>query len=106
AIMGIDCHIAVPKGFVVKAKYIEQAKAVAKETGAEIVQTYDPVDAVKNVDIIYTDVWTSMGKEAENEKRLQAFQDYQVNEALIQHAKDDFLFMHCLPAKRREEVTS
>ena len=106
AMMGIHCHIAVPEGYEVKPDFLEKAQQAAIKTGVTIEQTYDPVNAVKDADIIYTDVWTSMGQEAENEIRLKAFQDYQVNEALVKGAKDDYLFMHCLPAKRGEEVTN
>ena len=106
ALMGMDCHVAVPKGYEVKQSMIDQAKQVATQTGAEIIQTHDPKEAVKDADIIYTDVWTSMGFEAEQEVRMKAFSGFQVNEELIKGAKDDFLFMHCLPAKREVEVTS
>ncbi len=106
ALMGMDCHVAVPKGYEVKQTMIDQAKQVATQTGAEIIQTHDPKEAVKDADIIYTDVWTSMGFEAEQEVRMKAFSGFQVNEELIKGAKDDFLFMHCLPAKREVEVTS
>ena len=106
ALMGIDCHVAVPKGYEVKQSVIEKAQQLGIKTGAEIVQTHDPKEAVKDADIIYTDVWTSMGFEDEQEVRMQAFAGFQVNEELVKEAKDDYLFMHCLPAKREVEVTS
>lgn len=106
AMMGIECHVAVPKGYEVKPIFLKKAQEIAKEAGVSIVQTYDQDEAVSNADVIYTDVWTSMGKEVENEKRLAAFSDYQVNEGLITGAKKDYLFLHCLPAKRGEEVTN
>lgn len=106
AIMGIDCHVAIPRGYEVKQSLLDQANEAAKVSGAVIEQTYDPQEAVNDVDIIYTDVWTSMGFEAEEAIRLKAFSNYQVNEELVKGAKDDYLFMHCLPAKREEEVTS
>ena len=69
--------------------------------------TEDPIEAVKDADVIYTDVWTSMGQEKENEERMNAFASkYQVNGELVKHAKEDFIFFHCLPAHRGEEVTS
>lgn len=106
AMMGIDCHVAVPEGYEVKSAYMEKAREMAAKTGVTIEQTYSPETAVKNADMVYTDVWTSMGMETENGVRLQAFKDFQVNESLVQHAKEDYLFMHCLPAKRGEEVTN
>jgi ornithine carbamoyltransferase len=106
AMMGIDCHVAVPEGYEVKPAFLKKAQEVATETGVKIAQTYDPKEAVKGADVIYTDVWTSMGQEAENTVRLKAFADYQVNDTLVADAKKDFLFMHCLPAKRGEEVTN
>ena len=69
--------------------------------------TEDAIEAVKDADVIYTDVWTSMGQEEENEERMKAFASkYQVNGELVKHAKEDFIFLHCLPAHRGEEVTS
>src|SRR5699024_9561429 len=106
AMMGIDCSVAVPEGYEVKTAYLEKAQQYAKSTGATISQTYDPTIAVTEADAIYTDVWTSMGQENENELRKNVFEGYQVNENLVKHAKKDYLFMHCLPAKREEEVTN
>lgn len=106
AIMGIDCYIAVPEGNEVKQSVLKQAQEKAKLSGSSVVQTYDPHEAVKGVDIIYTDVWASMGWEGDKEERLKLFADYQVNEALVAGAKDDYLFMHCLPAIRGEEVAA
>src|SRR5690625_4607832 len=105
AVMGIDCSIAVPKGNELNQEIIDIAKEKAKLTGAQIVQTYDATEAVNGADIIYTDVWASMGWEGDLDARLKAFSDYQVNESLVKGAKEDFMFMHCLPAKRGEEVT-
>lgn len=106
AIMGIDCYIAVPEGNEVKPSVLKQAQEKAKLSGASVIQTYDPSEAVKDVDIIYTDVWASMGWEGDKEERVKTFADYQVNEALVANAKDDYLFMHCLPAIRGEEVSA
>lgn len=106
AIMGIDCYIAVPEGNEVKPEVLERAQKQAKLSGTSVVQTYDPQEAVKGVDIIYTDVWASMGWEGNIDERKDIFANYQVNEALVSGAKDDYLFMHCLPAIRGEEVTA
>ena len=106
ALMGIDCYVATPKEYTVKQHIIDQAIEASALTGAKIIQTNDPKEAVKDADVIYTDVWTSMGFEEEEEIRMKAFADFQVNTELVQDAKDDYLFMHCLPAKREVEVTS
>src|SRR5699024_5953635 len=82
-----------------------KAREMAKTTGVVIEQSYNPESAVKDADMVYTDVWTSMGMETESSVRTRAFKEFQVNETLVQQAKDDYLFMHCLPAKRGEEVT-
>lgn len=106
AIMGIDCYVAVPQGCEIKPQILKNANDRAEKSGAEIIQTYDPHEAVKDADIIYTDVWMSMGWEGDKTARLKQFENFQVNETLIQGAKDDFLFMHCLPAVRGEEVSA
>src|SRR5690625_3742596 len=105
AIMGMDFSIAVPEGNEINPDIAALAKEKATLSGVTIVETCDPKEAVQDADIIYTDVWASMGWEGDLEARLQAFAPYQVNEALVKHAKDNYLFMHCLPAKRGEEVT-
>ncbi|WEZ08218.1 ornithine carbamoyltransferase [Priestia flexa] len=104
--MGIDCSIGCPSGYEPKEFVTEYAKKVASETGATITITENPVKAVQNADAIYADVWTSMGQEEEAKKRLEVFASYQVNDELVQHAKSDYLFLHCLPAHREEEVTA
>lgn len=106
ATMGIDCSIGVPEGYEVNSEILERAKAIAKESGAVIEQTYDPKQAVENADFVYTDVWTSMGWEAEEADRTEVFADYQINKELVKHAKADYLFFHCLPAERGKEVTA
>ncbi len=104
--VGLDIAIAAPKGYEPQAEMVELAKAIAKDTGSVVTVTNDPVEAVKNSDAIYTDVWASMGQEAEAIKRLNDFAGFQVNAELVQHAKADYIFMHCLPAHREEEVTT
>lgn len=104
AIMGMDCTVATPKGYEVEEKIFALAKEKSKASGAVIEKTTDPIEAVTQADFIYTDVWTSMGFEKETNERLQAFTKFQVNNQLIKHAKEDYFFMHCLPAHRGEEV--
>lgn len=106
AIMGIDCSVASPQDYRVDAEILRRVKEKAKQTGAVIELTTDPYKAVENADVIYTDVWTSMGWKEESANRLEKFTDYQVNQALVKHAKADFSFFHCLPAHRGEEVTA
>lgn len=104
--VGLDIAIAAPKGYEPKTEMVELAQAIAKDSGSMVTVTNDPVEAVKNSDAIYTDVWASMGQEAEAIKRLNDFEGFQVNADLVQHAKADYIFMHCLPAHREEEVTT
>ncbi|WP_080847287.1 ornithine carbamoyltransferase [Cytobacillus gottheilii] len=104
--LGLNITIACPKGYEPQQNVLELAKEFAQKSGAEIAVSNDVQESVKNADVIYTDVWTSMGQEAENEKRLKIFKDYQVNEELMALAKQDSLFLHCLPAHRGEEVTA
>ncbi len=94
--------LAVPEGYDPNPEIL----ANARKTGvSEITVHHDPKEAVKNADVVYTDVWASMGQEAEAAKRKQIFQPFQVNEALMKYARPDTYFMHCLPAHRNEEVT-
>ena len=81
-------------------------KKFAKYMGSRVEILEDPVAAVKNADIVYTDVWASMGQEAEAAERRKKFMKYQVNPKLVKNAKDDYLFMHCLPAHRGDEVVN
>lgn len=104
--MGMHLTVATPEGYEPDEKITTLAKNFALESGAKIVVTNNPKEAVKEVDVIYTDVWTSMGQETENELRKKVFADFQVNEELVAEAKSDFIFLHCLPAHRGEEVTS
>jgi len=104
AMLGIDCVWAVPKGYEPDTDVVDRAREIAKGTGAELVETNSPREACDNASIIYTDVFISMGEEHLSEK-MSAFEDFQVNEDLVVHAKSDYGFMHCLPAHRGEEVT-
>lgn len=103
--VGMNLVVATPIGYEPNEKVTELAKKFALENGGEISIESDPTQAVAGADVIYTDVWTSMGQEAENAQRLIDFKDFQVNEKLVLGAKDDYLFLHCLPAHRGEEVT-
>jgi ornithine carbamoyltransferase len=106
ALLGMDVRVATPEGYEMDQQIVQTANAYAAQTGAQLLVTNDPIKAVQDADVIYTDVWTSMGFEAENEQRLKAFAAYQVNEQLVSHASPSYLFMHCLPAHRGEEVSS
>nr|WP_286058726.1 ornithine carbamoyltransferase [Bacillus mojavensis] len=104
--MGCDISIASPEGYEVLDEAVEAAKAAALQSGASITLTADPIEAVKNADVIYSDVFTSMGQEAEEQERLAVFSPYQVNASLVSHANPNYTFLHCLPAHREEEVTA
>lgn len=104
--VGIDLNVATPVGYEPNKEIQKMAEGYAKESGSVISVLNNPKDAVLDADVIYTDVWTSMGQEAENEQRLKDFKEFQVNEELVSGAKADFMFLHCLPAHRGEEVTS
>jgi ornithine carbamoyltransferase len=103
--VGMDCTVACPENYEPKKSYVEEALRISKKTGANIAVTHSPYEAVKDADVIYTDVWTSMGQEKESAERLSIFQPFQVNSELVKHAKKDYIFLHCLPAHRGEEVT-
>ncbi len=103
---GCKMSAAVPKGYEPNAEIVKLAREDGQGSNFELTVTHDPAEAVRDADAIYTDVWTSMGQEAEKEARLRLFAPYQVNEALMAKAKDDCVFMHCLPAHRGEEVSA
>ncbi|MEK7450038.1 MAG: ornithine carbamoyltransferase [Planctomycetota bacterium] len=97
--------VATPKGYEPNAQVVALANAEAQKTKARIEIVTDPIKAVREADVIYTDVWTSMGQEAEHDQRIQIFKPYQINAQLTAQAKSDALIMHCLPAHRGEEIT-
>jgi len=103
--LGANVVVATPEGYEPDAKVIKWAEENAAESGGSFELLHDPVQAVKDADVIYTDVWASMGQEAEAEERRKIFMPFQVNKDLVKHAKKDYIFMHCLPAHRGEEVT-
>ena len=102
---GMHMSVATPVGYECDKEVVANAQADAKETGAQITVCNDPVEAMKDADVVCTDTWTSMGQEAEKAERVKIFQSYQVNKELFSHAKDDAIFIHCLPAYRGYEVT-
>lgn len=104
AIAGMNFRIASPDGYEINDKILRLARDYAAESGAEIYCTQNPHEAVGGVDVVYTDVWASMGQETEAEKRRQVFQPYQVNEELLSLARADAILMHDLPAHHGEEV--
>ncbi len=105
SLTGMNFRIASPAGYAVQEGILSRAKEYAAVSGAEIFCTEEPRLAVSGADIVYTDVWTSMGQEAEAEQRRRIFASYQVNNELFSLAKEDAIFMHDLPAHRGEEVT-
>lgn len=106
AYMGMHIAVATPVGYEADAEIIEKAKAIALENGGSLFVSNDPIEAVINADAIYTDVWTSMGQETEAQKRLEDFKGFQINDELVANAKSDYMFLHCLPAHREEEVST
>jgi ornithine carbamoyltransferase len=103
--MGMNFSIATPRGYEPDAEIIAQAEALAAVSGAQLAIATNPIEAVRNANAVYTDVWTSMGQENQKRKRLSDFSKYQVNQTLLSEASADAVFLHCLPAKRGEEVT-
>jgi ornithine carbamoyltransferase len=103
--LGIDFAAASPEGYEADPDFVKVAKEAASKSGANVQLGRDPREAVKGADVIYTDVWASMGFEEEQKEREKAFANYQVSEELASLAKPDYLFMHCLPAHRGEEVS-
>ncbi|MDU5141569.1 MAG: ornithine carbamoyltransferase [Paenibacillus dendritiformis] len=104
--LGVNMAVASPEGYAPDANVIAQCEEQSGLTGAELLITQDPAEAVADADVIYTDVWASMGFEEEQKMREQAFKNFQVNEGLVRYAKPDYIFMHCLPAHRGEEVSA
>ncbi|MEK4700708.1 ornithine carbamoyltransferase [Solibacillus sp. FSL R7-0668] len=104
--VGMHVAVATPVGYECDAGIIKKAQQIAAQNGSTVVVTNDPVAAVKDADAVYADVWTSMGQEEETEKRLKDFAGYQINDELVAYAKPDYMFLHCLPAHREEEVAT
>ena len=102
--LGIHMSIAAPEGYQFESSFIDQLNEI--NGNSLISQTANVAEAVDGANFVYTDVWTSMGQEAESKKRLVDLADYQVNDSIMAHAADNAKFLHCLPARRGEEVTS
>ncbi|MGO9644986.1 MAG: ornithine carbamoyltransferase [Candidatus Bathyarchaeia archaeon] len=105
ALVGMNMNVACPEGYDPDAAILVKAQSLAKENDAKLAITRRPTEAVKGADVLYTDVWVSMGEDAEREKRMKAFQGYQINSALLKAANPDAVVMHCLPAHRGLEIT-
>jgi ornithine carbamoyltransferase len=103
--MGVHFTLACPKGYEPDPGILAGALEHAQASGARLTVTHDPVEAVRGADVLYTDVWTSMGQEEERARRLKDFQGFQVDDRLVRLAASDVLVMHCLPAHRGEEIT-
>lgn len=103
--LGVNITVAYPKGYAPLDIVIKAAQELALETGAKITLTTNPIEAIKNANVIYADTWVSMGQEEEAKKRLKIFNDYQINKRLVTYADKNYIFMHCLPAHRGQEVT-
>jgi ornithine carbamoyltransferase len=104
--VGMDIAIASPSGYKPNEEIVRNSQINAKYMNSRIEILDDPAAAVKNADVVYTDVWASMGQEAEAQDRKKKFQKFQVNPQLVKNAKEDYIFMHCLPAHRGEEVVN
>ena len=105
ASVGANFTIASPQGYEIPVDAWNEAMQRASSNGSKISRAPSPQEAVKGADVVYTDVWVSMGQEGETGQRLEDFADYQVNEELMSHAEDDAIFMHDMPAHRGEEVS-
>jgi len=104
--LGMDVAIASPDGYKPNPVYTAWSVANAEKHGSKVTICSDPLEACKDADVLYTDVWASMGQESEAEKRREAFKGFQINAECLSVAKKDAIFLHCLPAHRGEEVTS
>ncbi len=105
ALLGTDISIGCPKGYEPRKEIIEKAREIARKTGCKVEIVNSPSEAVQSADVIYTDVWISMGEEKLKEQKEKVFGGFQVNSELVANASRDYIFMHCLPAHRGLEVT-
>jgi ornithine carbamoyltransferase len=105
ATMGMNMFVACPKGYEPNKEILQKASEISKASGAKLSIVRKPNEAAKGSDVLYTDVWVSMGEEKERQKRLRVFKGYQINSKLLQVAAKDAVVMHCLPAHRGLEIT-
>jgi len=105
AVVGMDMVACTPEGYEPDSEIVEKAKEIAEENESTIEVMHDPMRSVKYADVIYTDVWVSMGDEDEKKKRMEDFKDFQINRELVSQADDEVIVMHCLPAHRGVEIT-
>jgi len=103
---GMRVRVATPPGFEPIPQVVHRAEEIAAETGGAVEVTAEPLDAARDADVLYTDVWASMGQEAEADERALVFPAYQVNQKLLDEAADDAIVLHCLPAHRGQEITA
>ncbi len=103
-LFGLDLFVATPESFGPDSYYLQAGLDLSNYTGGNVYLTTNPVEAVRDADVVYTDVWLSMGDDSEDSKR-EALKDFQVNDKLLSHAKEGVVVMHCLPAKKGEEIT-
>ena len=106
SLVGMNISVGTPRGYEPNAEIVKSAEKYAKLGGSEVAVLNDPVQAVRDADVIYTDVFVSMGQEAESQERLRVFPPFQVNKKLTSNANEGYIFMHCLPAHRGQEVTA
>ena len=106
SLVGMNFKVASPAGYRVKENILHLAQGYALDSGVEVLCTEEPQRAVSGADVVYTDVWTSMGQEDEADERRKAFSGYQVDDKLFSLAKEDAILMHPLPAHRSEEVSA
>jgi ornithine carbamoyltransferase len=106
ATVGVNMSIATPPNYQPVAEIAQKANELAQKSGSKIWFTDDPTEAVEDADVLYTDVWVSMGQDKEQPQRLMDFEGFQINEELLSKAKTDAVVMHCLPAHRGQEITA
>ena len=104
AMLGVNVQLCSPEGFEADSKIVDKAKSLS-QFGSKISISYDPLKAMKGAQVIYTDVWASMGQEEEHLKRKKIFENYKVDQKLIELADEEAIILHCLPAHRGEEIT-